>query len=348
MVQKFGTLQDGTEVSLITIENKNGMRLSMTDYGARIVSLLVPDRDGQMRDVMLGYDNAADYEADGNAFGGTLGRVGNRIAGASFTLDGQTYTLDANDGKQCLHGGFHGYHQRMWRYEVREDECAIAFSLHSPHKDQGFPGALDVIVTYSLDEENALHIRYFAISDEATLINMTNHAYFNLNGHDRGDIEDQEVQIQAQFFTEINEQVYPNGNIVSVKGTPMDFLTQHKIGDKIEEKYVQLERAGGYDHNYVLDEYTGEIREVGRAYAPKTGIEMTISTDQPGMQFYTANFIAEGTKGKNGAVYGKRAAYCFETQGFPDAVHYTHFPDVVYEAGEPYDTETIYKFTVRK
>lgn len=346
-VQDFGTLKDGTKVSLITIENKQGMQLSMTDFGAAIVSLKVPDRNGKLTDVVLGYDKAADYETDTNAFGATLGRVGNRIAGASFTIEGKTYTLDANDGAQCLHGGFHAYHKRMWRYEVREDECAIAFSLHSPDGDQGFPGALDVIVTYSLDETNALHIRYFAISNDATPINMTNHTYFNLNGHDRGNIETQEVKIRAGFFTEINDEVYPNGNILSVKGTPFDFTAGHEIGRDIQAENLQLERAGGYDHNFVLDAYTGEIREVGRAYAPETGIEMTITTDQPGMQFYTANFIADGTKGKGGAVYHKRGGYCFETQGYPDAVHYTHFPDVVYQAGEPYDTETIYQFSVK-
>ena len=346
-IQELGKLQDDTKASLLTIENKNGMRLSMTDFGAAIVSLQVPDRDGRLVDVVLGYDKVADYETDTNAFGATIGRVGNRIAGAKFVIDGRSYALDANDGKQCLHGGFHGYHKRMWHYEVRKEECAIAFSLHSPDKDQGFPGALDIIVTYSLDEENGLHIRYFAISDDATPINMTNHTYFNLNGHDQGNIGGQEVTLGAHFFTEINDEVYPNGNIVSVKDTPLNFLEQHKIGDAIDADDIQIKRAGGYDHNYVLDAYTGEIRLVGKAYAPETGIGMEIYTDQPGMQFYTGNFVGDGTKGKTGAVYHKRGGYCFETQGYPDAVHYTHFPDVVYEAGEPYDTETIYKFTVK-
>ena len=343
-IQTFGTTKEGQDVSLITLKNKNGVILSVMDYGAAIVSLIVPDKNGQPVDVVLGYPDVSSYEPDTYAFGATIGRVGNRIAGASFTLDGKEYTLDANDGRQCLHGGFHGYHKRIWAYEVNEENCAVSFSLHSPDMDQGFPGALDITVTYSLDDQNGLHIRYFALPDAPTLINMTNHTYFNLNGHDSGSVLDHEVTIHAGFFTESNNEVYPNGNILSVKGTPLDFTTPHTIGERIEADHEQIRFGGGYDHNYVLDNFEGDLRTVAYVYAPKTGITMTMDTDTPGMQFYTGNFINNGTPGKDGAVYNRRDGFCFESQDYPDAIHYTHFPSIVYEAGEPYVTETVYTF----
>lgn len=346
-IQTFGTTKDGQAASLITLENKNGMRLSMTDFGAAIVSLMVPDREGHPVDVMLGYQDVSAYEPDTCAFGATIGRVGNRIAGASFVLDGTEYTLDANDGRQCLHGGFHGYHKRLWNYEVDEDACAIAFSLHSPALDQGFPGALDITVTYSLDEQDGLHIRYFALPDAPTLINMTNHAYFNLNGHDSGSILDHEVEIRAGFFTEINDEVCPNGNILTVDHTPLDFRTPHAIGERIDGDDTQLRFAGGYDHNYVLDAFDGDLRTVANAYGPRTGITMEVQTDTAGMQFYTGNFINNGTQGKNGAVYNRRAGFCFESQAHPDAIHFTHFPSIIYDAGEAYTSETVYIFGVK-
>ena len=346
-IQSFGTTSKGEAASLITLENKKGMRLSMTDYGAAIVSLIVPDKNGQPTDVVLGYSDVSAYEPDACAFGATIGRVGNRIAGASFTLDGKVYTLDANNGRQCLHGGFHGYHKRLWNYEVNEEDCSIAFSLHSPDMDQGFPGALDITVTYSLDENNGLHIRYFALPDAPTLINMTNHTYFNLNGHDSGSVLDHEVTIHAGFFTESNDEVYPNGNILTVKGTPLDFTTPHTIGERIDADHEQIRFGGGYDHNYVLDHFEGDLRTVAFVYAPKTGITMTMDTDTPGMQFYSGNFIADNTAGKDHAVYNARDGFCFESQDYPDAIHYTHFPSIVYEAGEPYVTETVYTFGVK-
>lgn len=343
-IQTFGTTKEGQDVSLITLKNKNGVTLSVMDYGAAIVSLIVPDKNGQPVDVVLGYPDVSSYEPDTYAFGATIGRVGNRIAGASFRLDGKEYTLDANDGRQCLHGGFHGYHKRIWAYEVNEENCAVSFSLHSPDMDQGFPGALDITVTYSLDDQNGLHIRYFALPDAPTLINMTNHTYFNLNGHDSGSVLDHEVTIHAGFFTESNNEVYPNGNILSVKGTPLDFTTPHTIGERIEADHEQIRFGGGYDHNYVLDNFEGDLRTAAYVYAPKTGITMTMDTDTPGMQFYTGNFINNGTPGKDGAVYNRRDGFCFESQDYPDAIHYTHFPSIVYEAGEPYVTETVYTF----
>ena len=343
-IQNFGTTKEGQDVSLITLENKNGMRLSVTDYGAAIVSLIVPDKNEQPVDVVLGYPDVSAYEPDTYAFGATIGRVGNRIAGAAFTLDGKNYTLDANDGRQCLHGGFHGYHKRIWSYEVSEADCAVSFSLHSPDMDQGFPGTLDITVTYSLDEKNGLHIRYFALPDAPTLINMTNHTYFNLNGHDSGSDLDHEVTIHAGCFTESNDEVYPNGNILTVNQTPLDFTTPHTIGERIESDHQQIQFGGGYDHNYVLDNFDGDLRTVAHVYAPKTGITMTMDTDTPGMQFYTGNFINNGTPGKNGAVYNRRDGFCFESQDYPDAIHYTHFPSIIYEAGEPYVTETVYTF----
>lgn len=346
-IQSFGTTKGGQTASLITLENKNGMRLSMTNFGAAVVSLVVPDRDGNPVDIILGYPDVSDYETDTYAFGATIGRVGNRIAKASFTLDEKEYTLDANDGRQCLHGGFHGYHKRLWNFAIDEKACAVIFSLHSPDMDQGFPGALDITVTYSLDEQNGLHIRYFALPDAPTLINMTNHSYFNLNGHSSGSVLDHEVTLNAGFFTEINEEVCPNGNILTVNGTPLDFCTPHTIGERIDAEHEQIRFAGGYDHNYVLNDFDGALRTAAKVYAPNTGITMTMDTDTPGMQFYTGNFINDQTSGKDGAVYNRRSGFCFESQDYPDAIHFTHFPSIIYEAGEPYTSETVYTFGVR-
>lgn len=345
--QSFGRISSGEEATLFTITNANGVSMSVTDYGANLVSLLVPDKNGKPVDILLGYENAASYETDGGNLGATIGRVGNRIGGASFILNGITYRLDDNDNGRCLHGGFHGYHRRMWAWQADEAACSITFFLISPDGDQGFPGRLEISVTYSLDEENGLHILYHAVPDADTLINMTNHSYFNLNGHAFGSCLDHEAVIYGDFITESQEGVYPNGNIISVKNTPFDFTEPHTFAERIEEDHPQLKLAGGYDHNYVIRDYLGQLRPAAKVFAPHTGIEMEVITDLPGMQLYTGNFMDHFTGGKDGAVYEKRDGFCMETQGYPDAVHNTHFPTIICRKEEVYETETIYRFRTR-
>ena len=345
ITQPFGETKNGRQAVKITLQNTRGASLSLTDYGATAVSLIVPDRSGSPIDVLLGYENVTSYETNGGYLGATIGRVGNRIAKAAFSLNGANYSLDANDGQQCLHGGFYGYDRRFWDYTLDEKANRVTFSLVSSHLDQGFPGQVMITVSYTLTEDHALHIRYCAVPDQDTPISMTNHSYFNLNGHDSGSCLDHETMIRANFMTESREGVYPNGNIISVRDTPFDFTKFHTLGQRIEDEHPQLILAGGYDHNYVLDDYHGQLRSVAKVQGPRTGIAMEVLTDTPGMQLYTGNFIDNFTGGKDGAVYQKRAGFCMETQFFPDAVHYTHFPSMICQKGQVYKSETIYRFT---
>lgn len=344
-IQPFGTTKSGGEAVKIVLENTHGASLSVTNFGAAVVSLIVPDRNGAPTDVLLGYENVSCYEKNGGFLGAAIGRVGNRIAGASFSLNGADYTLDANDGPQCLHGGFNGYDKRLWDYTPDAKANGVIFSLVSPHMDQGFPGQVMITVAYALTDENELRIRYCAVPDQDTPINMTNHSYFNLNGHGDGSCLDHEAVIYAGFMTESREGVYPNGNILSVRDTPFDFTTPHTFGERIDGDHPQLVLAGGYDHNYVLDDYRGQLRPAAKVRGPKTGIVMEVLTDTPGMQLYTGNFIDDFGGGKDGVVYKKRSGFCMETQFFPDAVHYTHFPSIICKKGQVYESETVYRFT---
>lgn len=341
----FGTTKKGDKAVKIILKNTSGASLSVTNFGAAAVSLIVPSRDDGPVDVLLGYEDVSSYERNGGYLGATIGRVGNRIAGAAFSLNGTVYTLDANDGGQCLHGGSDGYDRRVWNYTLDEAENRVIFSLVSPHMDQGFPGQVMVTVSYTLTEENELHIRYRAVADRDTPLSLTNHSYFNLNGHGDDSCLDHEAVIYAGFMTEAQEGVYPNGNILSVRDTPFDFTSPHTFGERIDGDHPQLALAGGYDHNYVLNDYRGRLRPAAKVRGPKTGISMEVLTDTPGMQLYTGNFIDHFTGGKDGVVYEKRAGFCMETQYFPDAVHYGHFPSVICKKGQVYDSETVYRFT---
>ncbi|EEG74825.1 aldose epimerase family protein [[Clostridium] hylemonae] len=340
MVRDFGTTEAGEQASVYELRNKNGMTVCISDYGAAVVSVRIPCRDGQVRDVVLGYDCARDYEAGGQSFGGTVGRVANRIGGARFTLNGKTYTLAENDNGNNLHSGPDTYNHRLW--EVREaDERHVALHLSSPDKDQGYPGALDVTVTYSLNGENALEIRYEAAAEADTIVNLTNHSYFNLNGHDSGDILEQELWLDAEAYTRADEESIPTGEIVSVEGTPMDFRVRKTIGRDIGADYEALDFAGGYDHNWVLG---GDgFRRTGEFSCRESGIRMQIFTDLPGMQVYSGNFL-DRERGKAGAVYGKHQGICFETQYFPDAVNKDNFESPVVRAGGQFESVTSYKF----
>lgn len=339
--EKFGTTKESAEVTRYTITNKNGLSMSALDYGAIISHLMVPDKNGTLDDIVLGFDNVAGYEVNGCFFGSFIGRHGNRIGDAKFVLNGKTYELEKNDGKNNLHGGTPGYHKVM--YQASTTDNSVTFTRVSPDMEQGYPGNLDICVTYTLTDEDELRIDYKMKSDQDTLCNPTNHSYFNLKGHNGGTITDHKLYIKANGFTETTEDLIPNGTIVDVTGTPMDFRTKKPISQDIEADYQPLKVAGGYDHNFVLDKKEGALEKVGEVSEDTTGRTMEIYTDLPGMQLYSGNFI-EKEDGKGGNVYTKRTGVCFETQYFPNSVNIPAFPSCVLKAGDEFTSTTIYKF----
>lgn len=342
-VSEFGSDDNGTVAHLFTMENDNGMKAAVTDFGASLVSVVVTDSGGQSRDVVLGYDDVSGYEKGEAAIGATVGRNANRIRGASVEINGIVYELDQNDnGKNNLHSGNNYYHKRMWQTEKCADDH-VTFLLHSPDGDQGYPGALDMRVTYSLDNDNRLMIHYEAVPDQDTVINMTNHSYFNLNGHDSGSALGHKVILMADCFTPADAESIPTGEICSVEGTPMDFRMEKTLGEEIDADYEPLRLGNGYDHNWVLNN-KGKFEKIAEVRGDQSQILMEVFTDLPGVQMYTANFL-DNEKGKNGAVYQCRDAVCLETQFFPDAVHHERFPDSVCLKGQKYDTRTVYRFT---
>lgn len=341
-ITDFGATSKGNETKLYTLTNKNNMEISVSDYGATLVQVIVPDKEGHPCDVVLGYDEAAGYEeAEGKFFGAIVGRNANRIGGASIEINGVTYELAKNDNGNNLHSGPDCFHTRMWEVKEAEDDH-VTFALESPDGDQGYPGAVHIEVTYTLTEDNAVKIAYHAVPEADTVLNMTNHSYFNMDGHAAGDVMEQEVWIDADAFTRADKESIPTGEIVPVEGTPMDFRTKKRIGRDIEEDYEALNFGMGYDHNWVLNN-KGKFAKVAEISSEESGITMEVYTDLPGMQLYTANFIVE-EPGKGGAVYRKRQAACFETQFFPDAIHKEHFEGPVCKKGEAYETTTVYKF----
>ncbi len=333
----FGALADGTAVTAYTLENSRGMAVTVLDYGATVQALLVPDKTGALVDVALGYDTAAEYETGDGFLGSAIGRVGNRIGGARFSLNGVEYTPAKNDGENCLHGGIKGFDKRMWTAAVKDD--ALVFSRRSPDGEEGFPGNLDVTITYGLTEDGALTIAYDAVSDKDTLLNLTNHTYFNLNGG--GSALDHELRINAERFCENDGGCLPTGKLLDVEGTPFDFREAKPIGRDIGADCEQLRRGSGYDHCYVLAGRTAAV-----LYSAESGIEMTVVTDMPGMQLYTANGLGRRT-GKNGRTMDVRGAVCLETQLFPNGMNCWSFPSPVLRAGAKAHTETSYRFGLR-
>lgn len=345
----FGKSKNNENATLFTITNKNGMKVSFTDYGANIISIIVPDKNGVMADVNLGFDKIAGYEANGQGYGSFIGRHANRIGDAKFELNGTLYELEKNDGVNNLHGGFIGYNKLMYETEIYEEEdiTSVEFSRLSPHMEQGFPGNLDVSVTYSLTEENELVIEYLAVSDQDTIVNLTNHAYFNLAGHSSGNILNHKVWIKANAFTPTDEKLIPTGELRSVEGTPMDFRTLKSVGAEIDSDYEPLLVAGGYDHNYVLDT-NGDVEKVAELVDEASGRKMEVFTDLPGIQLYSGNFIKPEDHGKDGVRYEKRDGICFETQYYPNSCNIASFPSCVRKAGQEFDSVTIYKFSTIK
>lgn len=342
--KEFGVTQKEENASLYTLENKNGMKAVVSDFGAVLVSLFVPDKNGNMKDVVWGYDTVAGYEDNGVYLGATIGRNGNRIGKAKFTLNGKEYTLDVNDGNNNLHGGFDGYHARMWEVSCDEAKNAITFTLESADMDQGFPGNAKIAVTYTLTDDNEIAISYKAVADADTIFNLTNHSYFNMDGAESDTILDQEVWIDADHFTEADAESIPTGKILPVEGTPMDFREYRVIGKDIDADYEPLKFGAGYDHNWALNN-NGKTAVVAKMRSKNSGIVMEVETDLPGMQLYTGNFLA-GELGKDGKKYARRSAACFETQFFPDAINHDNFASPVFKAGEEYVTTTTYRFKV--
>lgn len=342
---KFETTVDGKAVKLYVLKNKAGMEVCATNYGGRIVSVMVPDRNNQWRDVVLGHDSIADYiHIDGN-FGALIGRYGNRINQGRFTLDGVEYQLPQNNYGHCLHGGPKGFHHSVWN-ATQPNDTTLELTLHSPDSEAGFPGNLDVKVVYTLTSDNALCLQYTATTDKPTVVNLTNHSYFNLSGNAANDVLNDSVQFDADAFTPIDSTFMTWGEIRPVEGTPFDFRAGKTVGQDIEADDEQLKNGLGYDHNMVLNT-GGDLSKVAcRISDPTNGIVLRVYTTEPGIQFYTGNFLDGKVKGKGGIAYPRRGAICVETQHYPDSPNQPNYPSVVLRPGETYSSTCIYKFSV--
>lgn len=341
--EAFGSIQSGKKATLYILENKNHTVVKVTDFGATLVSVLFADKDGVMKDMVLGYDDAASYEKGTSCFGATIGRNGNRIKDARFTIDGKEWVIEANENGNSLHSGKNGFNHLMWEMKESGDNY-VTFYHYSPQEEQGFPGNMHVTVTYTLDDEDTVHITYNAKADADTVMNFTNHSYFNLAGHDSGVMLDQKLQLFADAYTpDEDSHSIPTGEIAPVAGTPMDFTTMKPIGQDINADFEQLHFTGGYDHNYVLSDKPGTMRQMAKAECDASGIAMDAYTECCGVQLYAGNFIGTQT-GKGGVTYGDRHGFCLESQFYPNAVNEKNFPSPVVPANTEYHSETKYHF----
>jgi aldose 1-epimerase len=339
----FGKATDGTEIDSYTLHNAHGASAKVITFGATLTELLMPDRNGKMGDVVLGFDNLAQYEAKGPFFGVTVGRYANRIAKGRFSLDGKAYQLAVNNGPNSLHGGAVGFDHKIWRAEPKEVPGAqsVRFTYVSKDGEENYPGALTVSVTYTLTDKNELKLDYTAETDKATVLNLTNHSYFNLGGS--GDILKYLLYINADQFTVVDDTLIPTGEIKSVAGTPLDFRKPTAIGARIAE----IKDVGGYDHNYVLNGKAGTLRDAAKVEDPLSGRQMEVLTTEPGVQFYSAIHLDETIVGKGGTKYQKYGAICLETQHYPDSPNHPDFPSTVLRPGAKFSSETIYKFSAK-
>ncbi len=351
--EDFGQFK-GQPVELYTLTNHNGVVVKITTYGGTITELHVPDRNGQLGDVVLGFDKLAgylspEYESDNPNFGAIIGRYGNRIAKGKFTLDGVNYTLAINNGENHLHGGNIGFNRVVWAAKPMESETGNALELTYTSKDmeEGYPGNLAATVTYTLTDANELKIDYRAVTDKATPCNLTNHSYFNLSAGKQPTNANHELVILADKYTEVDAGLIPTGNFPDVAGTPMDFTTPHKIGERIDVDFEQLKFGNGYDHNWVLRNNTGSLALAATAYEPESGRFMEVFTTEPGVQFYAGNFLNGILIGKNNTKYIRRGGFCLETQHFPDSPNHPEFPSTILRPGQTYQTQTIYKFSTK-
>jgi aldose 1-epimerase len=345
----FGATADGVAVDIYTLTNTSGAKVKITTYGARVVAIEVPDRAGKLGDVALGYDDLQGYEKDASFLGAIVGRYGNRIAKGRFTLDKVTYTLATNNNGNHLHGGLRGFDKVVWSGQgyVGAGVAHLKLTYLSKDQEEGYPGNLSVTVIYSWTNGNDLRIDYRATTDKATVLNLTNHTYFNLAGAGNGDILQQEMRINALRFTPTNDTSIPLGELRSVKGTPLDFNAATPIGARIEDKYEQIVSGSGYDHNFVINKPAGKLGLAAEAYDPTSGRVLRVSTTEPGVQFYSGNFLA-GAMGKQGLTYPRRSGFCLETQHYPDSPNEPKFPTTVLRPGGAYTQTTIYQFSARK
>ena len=340
--EKFGTARNGKEVYAFTISNANGMQAKIINFGAILVSLLVPDKDGKPEDVVLGYDSLEEYYGNGSFFGATIGPSANRIGGASFEINGKAYQIDVNDGPNNLHSHMeNGYHKQVW--DAVEGDNSVTLTLEGKDGEMGFPGNKKITMVYSLSEDNALKLAYHVSADADTIVNLTNHTYFNLAGHKAGKIEDHLLQLHAGNYTPVVPGAIPTGEIQPGAGTPMDFTKAKAIGQDINADFEQLKLTLGYDHNFVIDGADGSLKEIAVAEDPKSGRKMKVFTTLPGVQFYAGNCIGEDT-GKDNTPYGPRKGFCLETQYYPDNIHHPNFPQSVFGPGRDYESVTVYQF----
>ncbi|HUU14947.1 MAG TPA: aldose epimerase family protein [Terriglobia bacterium] len=347
--QTFGKTQDGTAVDIFTLTNSNGVEVRAITYGGIIVSLRTPDKNGKLDDIVLGFDTLDSYLGKHPYFGAIIGRYGNRIGNAKFTLDGVEYKLAANNGPNSLHGGLKGFDKAVWKAQSLENDqgVGVVFTHTSPDGEEGYPGNLTAKVTYTLTNQNELIFDYEATTDKPTPVNLTQHTYFNLAGAGKGDVLGHEVLLNADSFTPVDSNLIPTGEIRKVAGTPFDFTKPTAVGARINQDDEQLKLAGGYDHDFVINRRGEEPSLAARVYEPTSGRVLEVSTTQPGVQLYTGNFLDGTLTGKGGHVYQKRSGLCLETQHFPDSPNKPDFPSTILRPGETYRSRTIFKFSVR-
>lgn len=343
----FESIIDGKTTRAFTMENDNGMVVVLTNYGAKIVSIYVPDKNGDFADVLLGFKSINDYEQYGASHGAVVGPFANRIANAQFTIDGETYHFPVNNGEACLHSGPDSWYRKVWDYEKNGN--VTVFSLESPDGEFGFPGNKKVSVTYMLTNDNELKIDYHLTTDKACHFNLTNHSYFNLRGEGDGDILDHILVINADKSTPVADPgMIPTGEIVDIRGTALDFTTPHAIGGRIEADNEMLKYGAGYDFNYVINKDEGELGFAASAFEPESGRYMEVFTTEPGVQLYSGNHLKGNEIGKSGVAYTKRTGFCLETQHFPDSPNQPGFPSTLLRPGEEFNSTTIYKFSVKE
>ena len=344
-------VRDFDSIKLYTLENESGMTVRVTNYGAIITSIIVPDRNGKRADVALGYDRVEDYinAVDKPYFGAVVGRYGNRIAKGEFTLDGETYSLLQNNGENHLHGGAIGFDKVVWAVDEYVVGKSLTLSYLAKDKEEGYPGNLELTIIYTLADDNSLVVDYHATTDKATPINVTQHTYFNLKGEGQGTILDHKLMLNAKTFTPVDESLIPTGEMPAVAGTPFDFTTAKAIGRDIDQQNEQLVFGLGYDHNWILnkDGKEGELSLAAQVHEPSSGRVMEIYTTEPGIQFYCGNFLDGRLKGKSGKPYVHRGGFCLETQHFPDSPNQPNFPSTILKPGETYESKTVFKFSAK-
>ncbi|UZH56070.1 galactose mutarotase [Salinimicrobium tongyeongense] len=346
--EKYGVTPQGEQVDLFTLRNEQGMEVKIITYGGRITSLKVPDKNDNFEDVVLGFDSLEQYLEENPFFGALIGRYGNRIAKGKFSLDGQEYTLAQNNGVNHLHGGDKGFDKVVWKVKEALKQNSLVLSYISEHMEEGFPGRLETEVTYTLTEDNSLEVEYKATTDRKTIVNLTQHAYFNLSGDFTNSILNHQVQINADDFVPVDEHLIPTGQLAPVAGSPFDFSKPKAIGEEINAAHEQLERGNGYDHTWAINNPENGLRFAASALHPESGRKLEVYTTEPGMQLYTGNFLDGTLPLQNGkGFYEKRSGFCFETQHYPDTPNQENFPSVVLEPGETYFSKTSFRFSVK-